>query len=124
MLSELHFNDDDNAQLLSCKILARISRGDLRPHVFLSLVFSRESSRIQSTDCASRCLNIPNLGYAETFSTHAPVWGWSHPSCHVPEPQSVDKAGLNVAERIFIMDVNCFKAILKIGTLEITAADL
>jgi hypothetical protein len=45
-----------------------------------------------------------------------------HATC--PSPNRLIKAGLNVAERIFIMDVNCFKAILKIGTLEITAADL
>jgi hypothetical protein len=123
MLSELHFNDDDNAQLLSCKILARISRGDLRPHVFLSLVFSRESSRIQSTDRASQCLNIPNLVIGNFLEARA---GLGMVSSIMPraKPQLVDKAGLNVAERIFIMDVNCFKAILKIGTLEITAADL
>jgi hypothetical protein len=58
MLSELHFNDDDNAQLLSCKILARISRADLRPHVFLALC-SHEKARGSNQPIAPQCLNIP-----------------------------------------------------------------
>ena len=39
------------------------------------------------------------------------------PSCQLPEVNPFIKGGLDVAERIFIMDVNCFKAILNIRTL-------
>jgi hypothetical protein len=86
-------------------------------------VFSREILRIQSTDRAS-VFKYSLTWLSENFLEARAGLGMVSSIMPRAKPQSVDKAGLDVAERIFIMDVNCFKAILKIGTLEITAADL
>ena len=41
----------------------------------------------------------------------------------LPEANPFIKAHPDVAERIFIMDINCFKAILNTRALEVSAAD-
>jgi hypothetical protein len=121
MLSELHFTNDNNAELLSCNFLSRISCECLRPHVF------RPFSRRNLVHAEPNQPIAPSsVKYQRTVRTASrrtkPVSGSFATVIPSARAQSVHKsAGPGYGQRIFITDVNCFKAILHIRTLQTSA---